>query len=215
MTDLLAAGAIPGIASSLMTFGDIAWRVLKRIEEYKKSSKEIPLLIRHIDAQLQILVENLEALKQYTSSSHMIQPETGLAKAIFICEEQMKHLGDLTMRLLPGSGDSRTKRAMKAIFSLYIEKEIAKTWAVIEQYKTSFIFYFTTIAVKTQTPEDMMGTTQVNQYILPSCDISFSVPRPELMSQLYNHPNINESDGINIKVRLSVGGQGKTQLALK
>ena len=56
--------------------------------------------------------------------------------------KHIKSLDDLTARMLPNSTDSGLTRARKAISSVWHEKEVAKAWTEIEQYKSTFIFLF-------------------------------------------------------------------------
>ena len=64
MAELIAASTALGVASSLVTFAEVAWRVLKRLDEYCSNAKDVPQVIRHIRPQLQVLTEKLEELNQ-------------------------------------------------------------------------------------------------------------------------------------------------------
>jgi N-terminal domain on NACHT_NTPase and P-loop NTPases len=144
MAELLAAGAALGVASSLITFGDVAWRVLKRIKEYSDKTGDVPVVIRHISAQLPVIIEKIEELKEATKNGSLhIQPQSALAGAVISCNEQVQRLDALTDKMLPSATDTRKDWARKAIRSVRYEKEIANIWATMEAYKTTFIFHFT------------------------------------------------------------------------
>jgi N-terminal domain on NACHT_NTPase and P-loop NTPases len=144
MAELLAAGAALGIACSLLTFGDVAWRVLRRIREYSDKSDDVPAVIRHINAQLPVIIEKMEELTQATKTgSLLIQPQSAIVGAVASCNEQVNRLDMLTEKMLPSATDSRTIRARKAIRSVRYEKEVTKAWSTMETYKSTFIFHFT------------------------------------------------------------------------
>jgi hypothetical protein len=83
MAEILAVGTAFGVASSLLTFGDVAWRVVKRVKEYNEIVEEAPLVIKHIRAQLPILIEKMEEPKG-SSDAGLVQvtPQSALAEAV-------------------------------------------------------------------------------------------------------------------------------------
>ena len=84
----MAAGAGLGIASSLITFGDVAFRVLKRIKEYSEISGDIPAVLKHIHVQLPILAEKIKEIQRDNENKSIsILPETALAVAVTSCEK--------------------------------------------------------------------------------------------------------------------------------
>jgi hypothetical protein len=144
MAELLAAGTALGVASSLITFCDVAWRVLKRLREYNDRTSDAPEVIKHISAQLPILIDKMTELKLETETgSRPINPQTALAVAVTSCDELIKRLDFVTKKLLPDEMDSRLERVKKGLSSVYYEKEVAKAWREIENYKTLLIFRFT------------------------------------------------------------------------
>jgi N-terminal domain on NACHT_NTPase and P-loop NTPases len=143
MAELLAAGTALGVTASLITFGDVAWRVLKRLKQYNDRTDDAPAVIKHISAQLPILIEKMAELKLATENGSLsINPQTALAVAVTGCDELIKRLDVVTKKLLPNETDSRPTRVKKAFSSIYYEKEVSKAWGEIESYKTSLIFHF-------------------------------------------------------------------------
>ena len=144
MAELLAAGTALGVASSLMTFGDVAWRVLKRLKEYNDRTGDAPAIIKNISAQLPVLIDKMTEVKLETEmGSVSINPQTALAVAVTSCDELIQRLDVVTKKLLLEETDSRSKRIKKAFFSVYYEKEVSKAWGEIENYKTLLILHFT------------------------------------------------------------------------
>ena len=160
MAEFLAAGTALGVASSLISFVDAAWRVLKRLKEYNDRAGDGPAIVKSISAQLPILIDKMEELKLETEMGHEpINPQTSLAVAITSCDELIQHLDVLTRKLLPDEMESRPKRLKKALSSVYYEKELSKTWEEIENYKTLLILHFTRVKGAVQEH----GTLQSNR----------------------------------------------------
>lgn len=63
MAELLAAGAALGIASSLITFADVGWKVVNRIKEYSDRTDNVPAVLKHINSQLPVLLDKVVETK--------------------------------------------------------------------------------------------------------------------------------------------------------
>jgi DNA-binding protein H-NS len=145
MAELLAAGAGLGIASSLITFAEVGWKVVRRIKEYNDRTDDVPEVLKHINAQLPVLLNKVAEIQRQIDgkSQQCIRSESALAVAVTSCEEQIKRLDVLTGKMLPSGSDSKTRRAKKVVYSIYYEKELNKTWAEMETYKTTLVLHFT------------------------------------------------------------------------
>jgi hypothetical protein len=215
MAELIAASTALGIASSLITFGDVAWRILKRLDEYCDRSKDVPKVVKNIRLQLQILVEKLEDLKwEEKNGSLVTQSRSTLSKAIESFEEQINLLDEVTTRMIPVKGDSTRVRVKKAGLSIYYEKEMAKIWTQLEAYKTTFIFHFTNM-----TPNTVMvveAKLPMTHYCYPASAVSHYVNRETLLTRINDaFSGINETTNARVAVLLGMGGCGKTQLTLQ
>ena len=158
MAELLAAGTALGVTSSLISFVDVAWRVLKRLKEYNDRAGDGPTIVKSISAQLPIFINKMEELKLETETgSEPINPQTPLAVAVTSCDELIQRLDVLTRKLLPDKMESGPKRLKKALSSVYYEKELYKTWREIENYKTLLIFQFTNVKGTVQGHETLQS----------------------------------------------------------
>ena len=142
MAELLAAGTALSVASSLVTFSDVAWRVLKRLRKYNDRTGDAPAVIKNISVQLPVLIDKMRELETEIGSVS-INPQTALAVAVTSCDELIQRLDVVTKKLLREETDSRSKRIKKAFSSVYYEKEVSKAWGEIENYKTLLILHFT------------------------------------------------------------------------
>ena len=213
MAELIAAGAALGVASSLITFTDVTWRILKRLDEYCNNTKDVPKVIKHIRPQLQLLIEKVEELRRGDEDGRLTgsSPST-LSKIIKPCEEQLNLLDQLTVKMLPSRSDSTILRLRKAGLSIYYEKELSRVWARVESYKTTFIFHFTNTASQ---PVPALVVPVSTHYHYPASVASHLVVREEPLRKIedaFSRPNLIVQP--QIVVLLEMGGCGKTQLAL-
>ena len=215
MAELIATGTALGAVSSLITVADVAWRILKRLEEYIDRSKEVPKVIKHIRPQLHVLAERLEELKQGEKNSSFVanSPST-LSKLIKAFEEHLNLLDQLTAKILPAKTDSTLVRIKKARRSIFCEKELQTVWAQIETYKTTLILHFTNSAY----PSASVPETKFPKfhYYYPPSLTNHLVVREIFLNKIeeaFSHPK--SASGFPVAVLLGMGGCGKTQLALQ
>ncbi|OCL02580.1 TPR-like protein, partial [Glonium stellatum] len=203
MAELLVAGTALGVASSLITFGDVAWRVLKRLKEYNDKAGDSPAIIKRINSQLPVFLNKLEELK-LEAGSKSINPQTSLAVAIISCNELIQRLDILTRKLLLEEMESRRKRLKKALLSVYYEKELLKIWEEIENYKTLLIFHFTEMKEAVRKP---------------SAKPIFMVPfekDPKFVSRTSVIADIEQVLKKQSRIAIAgIGGVGKSQIAIE
>ena len=137
MAELLATGTALGVASSFISFSDVAWRVLRRIGEYNDRTGNGLAIVQSIRAQLPVLIDKMEELKLETETgSEPINSQNSLAVAITSCGELIHRLDVLTKKLIPDEIETKPKRLKKAISSIYYEKELSKTWGKLKITRT-------------------------------------------------------------------------------
>ena len=136
MAGPLAASTTLGVASSFISFSDVAWRVLKRTREYNDKTGDDLAIVQIISARLPGLIDRMEELKLETETgSEPINSQNSLAVAVTSCDELIRRLDVLTKKLIPDEIETKPKRLKKAISSVYYKKELSKTWGEIENYK--------------------------------------------------------------------------------
>ena len=185
MAELLAAGAAIGIASSLITFAEVGWKVVRRIKEYSDRTDDVPAVLKHINAQLPILLEKVaEIRRDIDSTSQRIPSESTLGVTVTSCEELIKRLDILTQKMLPLVSDTKTKRAKKGLYSIYYEKELRKAWAEMETYKTTLMLHFTKTTEVDARVETLTLQLKRTIFSVPfERDLKF-IPRADVMAQI-------------------------------
>ena len=215
MAELIATSSALGAASSLLTFADVAWRVLKRLEEYCDRTKDAPKVVKNIRPQLRILAEKLEELKQDTKDTSLaINSSSTLSKVVDPLKEQIDFLDQLTAKMLPTKSDSTSLRLRKAALSIYYEKELSRVWAQLETYKTTLIFHFTYMAAH---PVPVLEAKPLKtHYQYPASVVSHLVTREALLSKIEEiFSNPTPAANSRVVILFGMGGCGKTQLALQ
>src|SRR2546421_2942504 len=215
MAELIAAGTALGVVSSLITIADVAWRVLKRLDEYSDRTKNVPAVIQHIRPQLRVLAEKMEELRRAEKGTPLsTNSERALSKTIEAFEEQIKRLDELTAKMLPPKRDSFRVRAKTAISSIYYEKELSRIWAQLETYKTTFILHFTNVKSDHTLKVEVFPVK--THYHYPMSIASHFVVRRRLLQDIEAAMG-DDKDTSNprVVVLLGMGGSGKTQLALR
>jgi N-terminal domain on NACHT_NTPase and P-loop NTPases len=184
MAELIAAGTAIGVASSFITFSDVAWRVLKRLKEYSDGIEDAPVVIRHIKAQLPILIDKMAELKQANEDGSLtIPPQSALDVAVRTCEDRIKDLDDLTMEMCLETGDMKSRVLRKALFSIRHEKKVSKAWQELEGYKTTFIWHFTKIKPSVEMTTSLLQSTEP-AFMVPFEKDSKFVGRDDTMTEI-------------------------------
>jgi hypothetical protein len=156
MAELLAAGTVLGVASSILNFADVGLRIMKRLNEYYGERKDIPKVIRHIRVQLRVLRDKMVTLKEKRDDgSLIIRPQSALGETIRCCEQQIVRVDVLITKMFPEKSDSKAVRAKKALSSILYEKELSKVWAELDDYKLTLVFHFTKMTTTVQDRPDI------------------------------------------------------------
>lgn len=141
MAELLAASSAISVASSFVTFADVAWRIVKRCEEYNRRTNEVPAVIRHIAAQLPIIIEKVQKLRVSTKDGSLITPKSSLAVAIIGCDQAIGRLELLANKIMPLDDESRWTLTKRAFRSVKYEKDISSNWTTLQSYVSTFTFH--------------------------------------------------------------------------
>ena len=135
--------AVVGLASSIITFVDVAQRVVSRLKDYWESGRELPKAYANVRNQLAFMVPEVEEMKnEYHKGLIPVDKAVGLHDAIEACNRQTARLNAILDDVLPAPNDSKIQRGRKALRSLRREKEVAGIQASIESSKSTFTLYY-------------------------------------------------------------------------
>jgi tetratricopeptide (TPR) repeat protein len=213
MAELLAAGAALGVASSIITFADVGWRILKRVKEFTDAVEDVPEVLGDVKALLPLFIEKMDQLKVLGEGRlQQIKPQSALAGAVAGCRSHIDRLEVLVNKLLPLVTDSRITKTQKAAQSVFYEEEISKILGKLERYKTSFILHFIDVSAAL----DKVTRMDESYYMVPSLQVSEYVERIELLSSIETAvQQMRQQQRRQVVVLLGMGGQGKSQLTME
>jgi hypothetical protein len=144
---------------------------------------DAPAVVKHIKAQLPILIDKMAELRQGSEDGSLtIPPQSALDVAVRMCEERIKDLDDLTMKMCLETRDMKFRVFQKALFSARHEKKVSKAWTELEGYKTTFIWHFTKIKPFAEVPKSLQSTETA--FMVPfEKDLKF-VGRDDTMAEI-------------------------------
>jgi hypothetical protein len=208
MAELVAAGNVLGVASSLITFGSVAWDVVERLKEYCDRTKDVPNVIKHIIPQLEVLAQKIEEAE---SDASLVNSSQSSGFMVHFAE-QIHALDKLAAMMLPTKGDSWKVRSKKAILSIYYEKELSNIWEELERCKTTFLVHHTNVLSRPVL--SLESNAPKTHYYYPTSVVGHFVTRPLILSQVeFSFSQTHATANPHVLVLLGLGGCGKTQLA--
>lgn len=139
----MAEVAIVGIVSNIVQLVEFTSKVVIRLNEFHSSTSEVPNSSRQITSQLPLLLRTLDQIKEsIDSGSFDAKCAAALLPIVKECEEQIKELDDILSRLLPKQGDSRTKKTLKSLNSVFQDRKINEVRKRLQKQVGMFTFYF-------------------------------------------------------------------------
>ncbi|KAH0534126.1 hypothetical protein FGG08_007284, partial [Glutinoglossum americanum] len=210
------AGAIAAInlATSIVKFVDISAKALARLREFHSTAQETPRVFQDITTQLPLIIDIMTRIEKCREGGSLTtDAQHALSNVVEGCLRQVIMLDRLIDKMLPTSTDSPLRRARKAIASVLKEKDIAVIQRTLETYKSTLTLHFSQRSGASITN----AAGESTYYEIPSLQVSQFIERVGLLGEIEaSFANTAEnSSGPKVVVLLGMGGQGKTQLALK
>lgn len=132
MAEALAAVSI---VASIVQLVDFSTRVLKRLEEYRSTSLEIPEAFRHIKAKLPVLLDALRQINVAIDAGSLSdESKKALCPAVKGCGLEIKALAEVIETLAPKTSDSWATKSKKGLRSIRYDAKIQQRTAVIQEY---------------------------------------------------------------------------------
>ncbi|KAL8852731.1 MAG: hypothetical protein Q9221_002361 [Calogaya cf. arnoldii] len=182
MAEALAA---VGVSASILQIVSLTAKLIQRFNDFNSIAEEMPRALRSIHIQLPFLRETCQNLDTGDESENV-------SMIIKECHREIEDLYKTVDRLLPGPGDPRLSRAIKALKSMQYQQKFDHALRKIESFKIGLILHC--CQKTTDTPIVVVRHLQ-------KLDRRFNE---------YEH----EDSMHKIIVLLGMGGQGKSRLAL-
>ena len=134
--------AVVGVVANIVQLVDFGSKVLRRLNDFQSSVREIPKPFKHVKDELPILLETLSQTKAAVEKGS-ISEDTKKALLLVVngCQTQITKLDNVISKSLPQEGDSWGKRTGKAILSLRQDAKVAKITAMLRTHIQSLTNY--------------------------------------------------------------------------
>lgn len=198
-----------GVAASVAQFVAITCEVVSRIENFTSTTKNTLPVLEDLQHQLPLMRDICQRLLQQDDG---VAVEPSVDHVIQGCIRQVEILDTLIKTILPHPGDSKFTRIRKAVASYTKhEKQLREASQSLERYKTTLTLYVNQAHSTASSP-----SAPPTLYEVPSSEIQHFVGRKDYLDQISSEINPQR---MGKKPRtvclLGMGGQGKTQLALR
>lgn len=130
---------------SIITLLDTTKKIITFIREVKDSGRQLLRFVADIEAQLPLLVEIVESIRNgriFINRSRADNNDQKIARAIAGCTRQIKELETLLHQVVPIPSDSKFARTQKIWLRIRSDKEISAIQRDLEVYKTLFSLKF-------------------------------------------------------------------------
>lgn len=117
-----------GTAVNVLTFVDMAWKTISRVQDYTSQASDIPPSLRSSQLCLPLLAHFLNNAKPQGLYNQEIVKDV-----ITECNKQLKALEKEAKRIIPLPADTKRQRWSKAIISLQTELRIQQAEQDIEK----------------------------------------------------------------------------------
>ena len=204
-----------GLAAAILAFVEVGHNMVARIRVYQSNSKDIDGLLQDLATHLPLLIDIMNRIERRYHDGHLrVESEKALKKIVEGCNRQIVKLNDFTDKLLPAPSDTSLRRALKAVKSVRKEKEVLESiHRTLAGYVPLLSLHFSELSEGGKPRVIKEGVL----YEVPSLQVAQYVRRDgifrnieEGFASLPDHTFCSK-----IIVLLGMGGQGKTQIALK
>jgi len=131
-----------GLVGTIVQFIDFTAKIIKRLEDFQKCVDEAPKAFRDLHTQLPLLQKTLKNTKLEADSNSLdADTKKVVLDVVKGCQEQVELLDAILVKTLPAQGSSRLKRGIKALSSVWREKEVKAILSQIERYQFSLMHY--------------------------------------------------------------------------
>jgi hypothetical protein len=136
------AVAIISFVSAVSSLADYGWRVVRRLNEFRKTVNDLPQCFHHISVQLPLLVEIVEHFRRQAQDEDLSPKiEEVLSPVVEGLRKEITKLDAVLLKVLPSANASTWEKSIKAIKSVAVEKTVEDFASVIRDYVSSLTTY--------------------------------------------------------------------------
>jgi hypothetical protein len=134
--------------------------VVKRLEEYRSKTGDLPEAFKHISIKLPALLHKLKQTEAAANNGTIPAADRKVLMPILSgCTKEIQTLEQIIAKALPKDGDSGVKRGFKAVGSLRYDARVEKSIREIERYIPLLTYFAVATNNTTPLPRPSPGTT--------------------------------------------------------
>ena len=123
------------VASSIVQFLDFGFKVVRRLKEYNSASTDVPKSLRHISAQLPLLLNALDRVKTSVEVERKDLDTRCILKGVVSgCKQQVEKIDKIIDKVLQDPGDSLVARVQKVFISLKNDPKVLEIEKSLQTY---------------------------------------------------------------------------------
>lgn len=130
------------LAAAVVQFVELGTKVAFRLNEFRRSTGEVPESLRSVADQIPLLVQSLKR-----TQAHRIQDkdvETSLKAVVEGCYVQARALQEILNKTLPSKNDSTWRKGRKALSSLNKDGDLQRINSKLAEYIRTMTYFHAT-----------------------------------------------------------------------
>ena len=204
-----------GVASSVVQFIDFGCKVAARLKEYNSASIDVPKSLRHISAQLPLLLNALDRVKTSIEVERVDLDTRCILKGVVSgCKQQVEEIDKIIDKVLHVPGDSFVTRLQKVVGSIKNDPKVLEIGKSLQTYIQVLILHR---VIEGQ--DDPWPIIEDPEYFkVPVTKATPFFERKELIQKIETIINPAVTSQALSPVRIILSGKegaGKTQLAVE
>jgi tetratricopeptide (TPR) repeat protein len=205
-----------GLASAIISFVDLGKRVVVRVREYADALDGVPEVYKSISEQLPPIIESLDKIRRHGGENLKSANEGSLRALVPIINgfrSQIALLNEIFESTTPKESDSAWQRQLKVLKSLRRDSDVERIYSRIRGYRETLTFY--QVSHFGGLPQVVIDSTFKPRFEIPDHRrVSVFFGREDILADLEHKLDLPGTRP-SIVVLHGMGGQGKTQIALR
>jgi uncharacterized protein YoxC len=143
------AAAALGLAAAIAQFIELGVTVVKRLKQFHGEMDEVPEAFRSVKNELPLTIDTLQRTLAQAKAGHLsIATTEALTPLVEGCLDEVEYLNERLDKLLPSRDDTGWERTVKALKSVYQNKDIQESVAELHKHILLLAFHQATSAAE-------------------------------------------------------------------
>lgn len=136
--------AAVGLVASVVQFVDFSTKIIERLNDFRSAAENGTNVFQAVHVQVRLLRSNLERTAEQAKAGQLDDRTADDVNAVVeACQYQLQRVKAILDKLDSLDGESRWRRGMKVLISVYQEDEIRDITRIIQDYVSHLIHHQT------------------------------------------------------------------------